>query len=735
MCRGEVIQPRNDAQVSTDATPDSAHAIANCELERNLRMLGTSPANLAVRPDGVAHAVIWIPQITRKVRTHTCQIVVSDCDLSSSTDPAGVTLDPFVDGLNERVRRMTITAPLDLAAGPGGELKGEIPVDELGRLLRVSGGKIVVADEHAPTLAVGAARPGTSPIVWRRRERVAIGAMPLDLPIGTGEQLCGECLVDKLRSQLRVRRREIGLTRYRLPSHGGIVDPTARFRTGERGRPPIGGREGADMTSDGAPAGWYSDPYEPSGTQIRYWDGLSWTEHTSPAVAQVQPEVQQAEPFPEVDGQSDATSVATAAAEIPALPPAKSGLLTSKKAAIEEAERLRAILNAMGFEERAALQEENERLQVAQGALRAAAQGLEGEIVALRAQLVELSDEAVLQEVGIYQFSHPLDSSVEYSDWLKQVRQHCKTLQSGGLAVTATSSWTVNNSQKEGQRMVRDLSKLMLRAYNAEAENCVRTVKPSNRERVVDRLNKTRDTIAKLGSIMSIRISDEFHAARVQEIRVTSDFLAKKEAEKEAERQRRAEEREIERANREFEAERQRMLKERQQYADALRQLQANGDEAAAAEMIERLAEIDQGIEGLTERFANRRAGHVYVISNVGAFGDRMVKIGLTRRLDPMDRVRELGDASVPFRYDVHALFFSDDAVALETELHRRFEPYRVNLVNHHREFFYVTPAQVREALIELDGHLLEFVDDAPAEEFQQSQNERQSRYGSAATG
>ena len=103
-----------------------------------------------------------------------------------------------------------------------------------------------------------------------------------------------------------------------------------------------------------------------------------------------------------------------------------------------------------------------------------------------------------------------------------------------------------------------------------------------------------------------------------------------------------------------------------------------------------------------------------------------MVKIGMTRRLDPLDRVRELGDASVPFRYDVHALVFAEDAVTLETNLHRRFAAQRVNLVNRHRECFHATAAEVHEALKEYAGSVVvEFTDDAEAPEWRQSTNAR----------
>jgi hypothetical protein len=117
----------------------------------------------------------------------------------------------------------------------------------------------------------------------------------------------------------------------------------------------------------------------------------------------------------------------------------------------------------------------------------------------------------------------------------------------------------------------------------------------------------------------------------------------------------------------------------------------------------------------------------VYVISNLGAFGDGVVKIGMTRRLNPMDRVRELGDASVPFLFDVHALFFSKDAVGIETMLHQHFAAQRVNLVNLRREYFYATPAAVKHALVEHHVELVEYQENAPAEEFAASRDLRQT--------
>jgi hypothetical protein len=133
------------------------------------------------------------------------------------------------------------------------------------------------------------------------------------------------------------------------------------------------------------------------------------------------------------------------------------------------------------------------------------------------------------------------------------------------------------------------------------------------------------------------------------------------------------------------------------------------------------LDDVQTAIDDVDYRQANTRAGYVYVISNRGAFGDDVVKIGMTRRLEPMDRVRELGDASVPFRFDVHALFFSQDAVGVENSLHKRFEKERLNKVNLRREFFRVTPEQVLDALKDSAVEVLEFTVEAEAEEHVQS--------------
>ncbi|MEW2153670.1 DUF4041 domain-containing protein [Streptomyces sp. NPDC007189] len=341
----------------------------------------------------------------------------------------------------------------------------------------------------------------------------------------------------------------------------------------------------------------------------------------------------------------------------------------------------------------------------------------------LKAQVVTTDETAMLQQVGIYAYRHQLQDAIAYRTQLDSLKAEIKRLVRTDQAVLAVQHWTVNGSASAGRKMVRDFWKLMLRAYNAEAEYAVRSMRPHRLNSLIDRLYKSRETIAKLGATMNIRISDAYHNARVREPELTADFLQKKEEEKEAQREIRAREKEEAAAQRELEREREKLQKELGHYQVALERLRDRGDADAVAEMEAKLTEIEEALSSVEARAANVRAGYVYVISNIGAFGERMVKIGMTRRLEPLERVYELSGASVPFRFDVHALIFSKDAVGLESQLHQEFAEHRVNRVNARKEFFRVTPAQVRDALQRYAGqHLVEFTEEPQALEWRASQ-------------
>jgi hypothetical protein len=348
-------------------------------------------------------------------------------------------------------------------------------------------------------------------------------------------------------------------------------------------------------------------------------------------------------------------------------------------------------------------------------------QELKVQVDEARRNLVVTEDLALLQEAGIYNYRHPLTDAVAYEVALAALEEEIKTMtRKDGGAVLATTSWTVNDSVTEGRAMVRDFSKLMLRAFNAEADNLVRGLKPHKLDGAIERLKKVADTIERLGKTMHIRISKPYCQLRIRELELTADFLQKKGEEKETQRAERERLREERKVQQEIERERLRLEKEKQHYANALQVLVANGDEAGATRLREQLNDVDRALSDVDYRAANIRAGYVYVISNIGSFGEQMVKIGMTRRLEPMDRIRELSDASVPFNFDVHALFFSNDAVGIETEMHRRMTTLRVNIINSRREFFRASPLEVKTHLAELAGELLQFQDTPDAIEYRQ---------------
>ena len=329
-------------------------------------------------------------------------------------------------------------------------------------------------------------------------------------------------------------------------------------------------------------------------------------------------------------------------------------------------------------------------------------ENLKSEITQLDAEIIDARDELQLQDFGWFEFENPAEASVQLEQALKDTRDRARKLVRDGQATTATMAFTFNNSAREGKNFIKRMSKLALRSYNAEVENAIVKLKAGSLETAEKRLVKAKEQVERMGTMIALRISNEYHALRIRELQLAARHLEAKKAAKEAERKR--------------------LEKEKSHYENAIAKLRESGRDDEIADLENKLVEINKGIDNVDYRHGNIRAGYVYVISNIGSFGERMVKIGMTRRLDPMDRVRELGDASVPFNFDVHALHFSDDAVGIETALHQRFAAAKVNRINNRREFFYVTPAEVKQALLEIGGNVLEYRDDAEAEQFRLSQ-------------
>lgn len=345
------------------------------------------------------------------------------------------------------------------------------------------------------------------------------------------------------------------------------------------------------------------------------------------------------------------------------------------------------------------------------------------DLEAARSEVAQFHVDLRIDSAGAFDRAHPAQDSIALSGELRDLRAEIKSVVKDGSAVTiAKEVDTRDLTPAKRRRAATRMATLALRAFNAEADAVIAAATANNEDAGAQKIARSADAIGKLLDTFDGGISSSYIELKVRELRLAVRHAKAKAFERELEKERRAELREQAKAERELEAERDRLRKELAHYENIRQAMRDKGDDEGLARMETKVAEIQQGIEDVDQRAANIRAGYVYVISNIGAFGQRMVKIGLTRRLDPMDRVRELGDASVPFGFDVHALFFADDAVGVEAELHRRFAGKRVNRVNLRREFFYATPAEVREHLAEVAGDLLEFREDPEAAQFRESQ-------------
>jgi hypothetical protein len=248
----------------------------------------------------------------------------------------------------------------------------------------------------------------------------------------------------------------------------------------------------------------------------------------------------------------------------------------------------------------------------------------------------------------------------------------------------------------------------VLDAFNGKVDTILATVRHDNYGTLRQKIEDAFRLVNENGrAFRSARITPEYLNARLEELRWAETAQELKLKAREEQRVLKERMREEERAQREYE----RAIKEAEKEEETLKKAmekarleveRATQDQKAKYE--QRLREIEEKLR-IAEEKAQRaksmaeqtRSGHVYIISNVGSFGDEVFKIGLTRRLEPTDRVRELGDASVPFEFDIHAMIPSNDAPALEHALHKRFVRRQVNKVNPRKEFFRMTLGEIRE--------------------------------------
>ena len=355
---------------------------------------------------------------------------------------------------------------------------------------------------------------------------------------------------------------------------------------------------------------------------------------------------------------------------------------------------------------------------------------IERDIMLRKQMIISLDDEILVQEFGLYQPKYDFANALGYKEKLEEIRAEQKALIKNKMAVGGNSNWEVNGSKAKGSKLVLDTQKLLLRAFNNECDELVAKVKYTNFDASLKKIYTSADAISRLGSVMGIYITQHYLNSKARELRLAFEYQLKKEQEKEELKAARAEQKEQAKIQKELEEQRKKIEKEQTHYntayAKLCEKLSANPNDQdllmKKAELENQLSDIGKALNDIDYRQANMKAGYVYIISNIGAFGENVYKIGMTRRLDPQERIDELGDASVPFNFDVHAMIFSDDAPALEAALHRAFENKKVNMVNHRREFFKVTLDEIKAVVKENFDKTVEFIDVPDAEQYRISQ-------------
>lgn len=338
-------------------------------------------------------------------------------------------------------------------------------------------------------------------------------------------------------------------------------------------------------------------------------------------------------------------------------------------------------------------------------------------------QVAIFDEQLSFAEYGVYEPHFDFGDSEKFKEAIKAVRSQQKDIVSSKNAVHVMTEWQVEGSASKGRTMANRAVRLALRAFNAESDAAIANVRWNNAEAMVRRIENARTQIDKANASLNLEISEKYLALKLKELRLTHEYRERLKVE----RDERAEEARLKREEQRLLKEAADAEKEERKYADLLEKVRSEVGASEHGSHARRIAELEQQLAVAHEKAERAKAmaeqtqtGFVYVISNVGSFGEGIVKIGLTRRLNPDDRVRELGDASVPFTFDTHAMIYSETAPALELALHRHFEERRVNDVNMRKEFFRASLEEVEEAVKSVAPDA-EFHQDVEAQEFRET--------------
>lgn len=276
------------------------------------------------------------------------------------------------------------------------------------------------------------------------------------------------------------------------------------------------------------------------------------------------------------------------------------------------------------------------------------------------------------------------------------------------------------------------LRKKILTPFESEVTSLINKMTLANADSTRSRIIKVYEKLNKLYEDEDTLITDKYLKLKLKELDLNIVYLTKLNDEKEQQKAIKEQMVEEEKVRREIEREKKKVDKELSQFNAEINKLMSYLNKADSdisknlyvekiKELELKIKELEQVKADVLNRELNTRSGYVYIISNIGSFGDDVYKIGVTRRLEPMDRIKELSSASVPFDFDVHAMIFSDDAPALENTLHKTFREYEVNKVNSRKEFFKLPIEKIEETVLKEHNNTVEFTQYAKAEQYRKS--------------
>lgn len=346
----------------------------------------------------------------------------------------------------------------------------------------------------------------------------------------------------------------------------------------------------------------------------------------------------------------------------------------------------------------------------------------------IKKDLVRAEDDLEMQEYGLYEPRYNFIHAVDYKERLDAIRKQQKQMIKDKTAAVGHTDWTMKGSEAKGRAFVNANIKQILRSFNNESTVLISKVKHSNIDNIENRIKKTCTSLNNLYKREDVEITKGYLNLKIDELHLAYEYEVKKQEEKEELREAREREKEEKKLQKELERERKKFERENETINSEIEEAKAKMAQAAAEEKAKLEAEIaklqaaldknNEEVKKINEWKEKPGAGYVYIISNIGSFGEGVFKIGVTRRDNPEERIRELSSASVPFRFDTHVFIFSKNAYELESELHERFDKQRVNKVNMRKEFFRISIDDVKKIVEENKGQVHSFIEHPDAEEY-----------------